>query len=166
MLVRVGKRKKNPDFIGEKFRNSIAIDPDEMNFIMGLASAAATYRMPHKTPVGSPVHLDMGNGEVETLKLADNPMNRGMMAIKRHCGDDGEKFFSACLRFMALGRVYNDKRFEPYMREIGDEQLCEVSAAIGHVAGAMRLDEHGHFDLDKFFAQAEEIKRTKYTDED
>lgn len=44
--------------------------------------------------------------------------------------------------------------------------MCEVSAAIGHVAGIMALDEHGDFDLDKFFEFAEEIKRTKYTDED
>lgn len=149
----MGKAKKKIDPVGERFRNSIPIDPDEMNFIIGLASAAATYRMPHETPVGNPVHLDMGNGEVQTIKLVDNPMNRGMMAIKRHCGNDSDKFFSASLRFMALGRVYNDKRFTAYTREIpGDDKMFEVSSAIGHVAGTMPLDEQGEFDLNNFFA--------------
>jgi hypothetical protein len=163
----MGKAKKKTDSVAERFRNSLPIDPDEMNFIIGLATAAATYKMPHKTPVGVPVSLDMGGGEIQTLKLVDNPMNRGMMAIKRHCGNDSEKFFSATLRFMALGAVYRDKRSEPYFREIpADDQTHEVSAAIGHVAGILPLDGHGEFDLDEFFAQAEEVKRTKYTDED
>jgi hypothetical protein len=160
------KAKKKPDPIAERFRNSMPIEPDEMNFIMSLASAAAASRMPHKAPVGGPIHLDMGEEGIQTFKLVNSPMNRGMMAIKRHCGEDSEKFFSACLRFMALGAVYNDKRFAPFMREISDDEMCEVSAAIGHVAGTMPLDDHGHFNLDKFFVQAEEIKRTKYTDED
>lgn len=159
-------KKKQSDPIAERFRNSIPIDPDEMNFIMSLASAAAASRMPHKAPVGGPIHLDMGDAGIQTFKLANSPMNRGMMAIKRHCGGDSEKFFSACLRFMALGQVYNDKRFAPFRKEIADDDMCEVSGAIGHVAGIMPLNDHGQFDLDKFFVQAEEIKRTKYIDED
>jgi hypothetical protein len=151
----------------ERFRKAQPIDPDEMNFIIALATAAATYKMPHKNPVGVPVTLDMGNGEIETIKLADIPMNRGMMAIKRHCGNDGEKFFSASLRFIALGAVYTDKRCEQYVRDVPeDERVWDVSAAIGHVAGVMPLDDHGTFDLDKFFSLAEEINRTKYADED
>ena len=47
-----------------------------------------------------------------------------------------------------------------------DERVWDVSAAIGHVAGLMPLDDKGEFDLDKFFAQVEEIKRTRYADED
>jgi hypothetical protein len=52
------------------------------------------------------------------------------------------------------------------MREIADDNMFEVSSAIGHVAGTMPLDEHGEFNLDTFFVQAEELKHTKYTDED
>ena len=163
----MGKAKMKRDTAAERFRQAIAIDAAEMNFIIGLATAAATYRMPHKTPVGVPVNLDMGGGEIQTVKIVDNPMNRGMMAIKRHCGNDSDKFFSATLRFMALGAVYRDTRCKPYVREVpDDEQTIDVSAAIGHVAGMMPLDDNGEFDLDVFFAHVEEIKRTKYADED
>ncbi len=138
-----------------------------MNFIIALVTAAATYKMPHKNPVGVPINLDMDNGEIETVKLADIPINRGMMAIKRHCGNDREKFFSAALRCMALAAVYKDERCKQYVRDVPeDEQVWDVSAAIGHVAGVMPLDEDGEFDLDKFFVQAQEIKRTKHGEED
>ena len=76
--------------------------------------------MPHKTPVGVPINLDMGDGEVQTIKLVDNPMNRGMMAIKRHCGDDSERFFSASFALH------------------GATELSTGTNAVSHISGKYR----------------------------
>ena len=63
-----------------------AVSPDEMLFAIQAGQAAAMHRMPSKNPEQFGINLidEDGGGELNEIRLTDNPMNRFALTVREH----------------------------------------------------------------------------------
>ncbi|MHB1745823.1 MAG: hypothetical protein ACYCRE_13780 [Acidobacteriaceae bacterium] len=137
---------------------SIALDPDDLVFMLALCAAAGAYRIPSEHPVGGPIHIENENGSEDTIQLTDKPYNRMMFAIREHCGEDSRKFFAAMWRIGALLDLYRDERMRPFVVNENDS----VHPCIAEVASTMSVNKRGHFNAKKFFERARQLAMERF----
>jgi len=119
---------------------------------MELASNAAVSRIPGVCPHEYGIDLLDDDGTIESLRLADTPIHRVMLAISREI-PDSHRFFSFMWRYRGLMQLIESGYLNPWRIEdpyaSGGEQL---HPAVLDAARKVTLDFNGNFPLKSFEA--------------
>ena len=94
-----------------------------------------------------------------------SPFELAAFALKRHFGDDDEKFESALLRFRALMALYTKGSQGNWVR--GSERgsgATDIHPAVLDVASELRLARNGKFQSRKFLQAVAKVARERYAD--
>jgi hypothetical protein len=68
---------------------NIPVTPEELQFALQRGNAAGTRQMPIDNPETKGINLlDEKSGEIQEIRLKDNPINRFSPAIAHEFGDD------------------------------------------------------------------------------
>lgn len=126
-----------------------AVAPDEFKYAMGVCMAAASMKGPYRNPENYSMGLhDEATGEVLDIRLVDNPMARGALAVRAQF-DDSEKCVAIMLRISGVMDLIKDKRMQPYVR--GDGDPLEIREEVLDVAAAEEMSAESGFDRELFF---------------
>jgi len=133
------------------------VAPEDFEFALRLGSAAATGQMPMKSPARRDVTFEMEPGGSRTIRFADTPFTRMWLAIRDHCGGDGNKFLAMFWRFDALLKVADTDQMKPWTRDSEDGWL--LHPAMIEAAAVMPLDSTGDFEPAQFAERVAEIAK-------
>jgi hypothetical protein len=149
-------RKKND--LGQHFLRRVnPVTREELGFAVAVGGAAASYKMPTPSPTKFGLALTENDGTVMNIRFTDIPLNRGMLAIREHCGGDPSKFFSLAFRLFALGSILRRKEIAPWIRRNVSPGVDEVHPAVIEAAATLPLNSRGHFDARTFFQKVKEV---------
>lgn len=73
-----------------------------------------------------------------------------MFAVKKHCGQDNEKFSAFLTRIFAVQKMLREKELSPWLRMDPDGGPPAAHAAVWEVAATMPVTQAGDFDVPEF----------------
>ena len=122
------------------------VDPGEFEFVVNLASEVASGKNVRsiKRTTDFKVNIIYDKKQtVDTFTFPDNPLNRGMMAIKQYCQTDGDKFNAMMLRLFALGGIINSDDFKKWIKK--HNEGIDIHDDVFEVAAKMPLNSRLNF---------------------
>ncbi len=144
------------------FKNTPVVSSEEFRFAFRLATSAASLDTPVENPETFGVDLLTDDGGITRVRFKDRPMNRAMLAIGKHCGEDKEKARAIMTRYMALqGLPFREPWF------VSDSGKIRIHGAVIDAAAECPVDGNGDFDAGAFYRQvAELVTRGGYEDDE
>jgi hypothetical protein len=134
------------------------VTTEELELAIRLGEAGPSRPLPENP---AKLKLDVGNGEFEEYQFSpEHPYIRAIMAIKEHCADDSEKFFSLMARLNALSDILHKSQLEKWVIDCGDHG--RVHPAVYDAAATLPLKQDGQFDLGTFCRAVEQLAVEKY----
>ncbi len=129
---------------------NMPVQPDELLYALKVGNAAALNQMPLSHLPGQGLELvDEDTGQVQTVRFADNAVNRFGAAIAREFDNMGSKFFSLMTRIGALMRLLEDERAKPYVQSEGE--YTRIRNAMIEAMASFPISSDGFMDVDRFF---------------
>jgi len=129
---------------------------DDLIAAYALAEAAAEGRDPGASVVGEGFFLAAGNGEAAWHQLSDDPLNRAMLALRRHFPKGMMHVLMA--RLTALGEMTECRDADPYISaDPGAAGQFGMSRAMFAVAADMPLIVDLSFDRETFFQRVAQV---------
>jgi hypothetical protein len=131
------------------------IDPERFQFAFRVCDAAVAMKSPHVDPRQFGIDTGDDDGAAERSSFADEPIDRGMLAVKKEFPDPAE-FASMSFRLLTFGEIVSD----PELREMGlireDEfgrteihPAVIVALATAPFRNSGKLDKRAYFALVK-----------------
>lgn len=143
------------------------IDSQEVRFCLQLTGAAATYKMPMKSPASTPINIVDETGEMQRYRLADKPLSRAFTALAEHFAGSGpddqqafEKQMAVTFRIVAMTKILKHPLAKKWVRR--SEEHTEIHEALIDAASSLPLTKNAEFDAKTFFEVVKQIARAKY----
>lgn len=134
------------------FKNTPVVSLEEFRFAFRLATSAASLAMPVENPETFGVDLLTHDGGITRVRFRDQPMNRAMLAIRKHCGRNTEKARAIMTRYMALqGLPFREPWF------VSDSGMIRIHDAVIDAAADCPVDSDGNFDPEAFYRHVAEL---------
>lgn len=135
------------------------IDREQFAYAFELANQAGSMAMPVENPEQYGVTLvDEESGEDTRIRFTDQPINRAILALKKHCGSDSVLYFNVTMRFFAMLTILKRQEVESWMTDDSSKPGCaQLHTAVVYAGAEATLDKDGEFDIDEFFERVENI---------
>jgi hypothetical protein len=156
-------KKKAKSTVKDIFKSTPTVPTDEFRFAFSVALAAASLATPVENPQNFGINLLEEDGSVTRIAFTDRPANRAMLAIKKHCAGDSEKFKAICIRYMATKSLpFRD----PWLITTEDG-MVQLHDAIIDAAADFPVNGRGLFNAQAFYQRVAQLAATgKYEDQD
>ena len=125
------------------------VSPEELEFGMRVASAAAEIRGPYVNPESLPgIEFAEENGSTSVIKIRDSGLARGTLAILDQFGSD--KGAAIQSRIFALGHILDDPALKSYVRNVDGPGPIEFRQELIIVAAKFPINTRGGFNRKNF----------------
>ena len=149
-------------------KRNLPIDPDELMYAFQIGNAAGSQQMPIENVENRGLNIfDEETGDINEIRLSDNPINRFGSAIAQEYGGDESKFHSIMNRLMALMRIISNKeKVEKYLKPHPDDEYIMVNNVLVEVMADFPMTGNGEIDEDQFFIKVDKILEKEQKEKD
>jgi hypothetical protein len=144
-------------FVPPQFSEIGPIDVEEFRFVVQLANAAGSFKMPMDSPLLGGIKLVGEDGSIRKLAHPNVAIHRASVAIRDHYEDDPAGFFAAATRFFAFLMIQRSERMEAWREDSDEPGTTLVNEAVLDAAATQPLNDNGEFAEDEFFSAVERI---------
>jgi hypothetical protein len=160
------RRDRVAEGVARVFEQAQPLDPKEFAFLVQVAQAAGTMRTPVTNPEQFGFNLVSEDGETTGIRFTDHPVNRAMLAVKEHYGEDRDRAVAAMMRLMAFWVIYRTVECDRWKKkDPEDVGFTLLHDSVMDVAATMPLNGDGHFDVPRFFAKVAEVAERDYPED-
>ncbi len=152
---------KRPDQLGP-------MDRDQFFFAFQIANSAGALSMPVNNPEQFGINLvDEEEESVKEIRFTDIPINRALLAVKKHFGDDTDSFQNFAMRFFAMFPVLGSDQVKKWEKtDPDDHRMALLHPAVIYAGAEANLDEEGNFNQRTFFEIVDRIAPQVENDEE
>ena len=139
---------------------NLPVEPEELKFAFQLGDAAGSQQMPIDNIENKEIDiLDEETGEINEIRLKDNPISRFGSAIAQHYGNDESKYFSIMNRILALMEILSsDEKVKKYLKPDPDDgEFVMVNNILIEAMADFPMSDMGEIDKDAFFLKVQEM---------
>jgi hypothetical protein len=141
-------------------RKILPVNPEELLFALQIGNAAGMQQMPMENVENRGLSfLDKETGEINEIRLRDNPHNRFGSAIAHEYGNDESKFYSIMMRIRSLMILLSsDERVKPYLKAHPDNsEIDMINNVLVEAIADFPISDEGEMDEEAFFIRVQEI---------